>query len=384
MFRVCISQDTGGGRFGGHLTQYAFTGLPGAEVAALADSNPEAEKRYQLTGAKKLYRSFTEMVEREKPDIVVLCSRLPGEHCEQMKFALSRGCHVLCEKPLAETLPQADELAALAHETGKLVQMAHLARFAPAFREMKRMIGAGEIGRVLTCYLRGKEDCRGGGEDMMVLGTHILDAAAWIFGMPEQVWSDIRWQGRPITARDVLETSEPVGLCGGDEVFSLYRFPGGVNGVFESRRVIKKGADRFGITVCGTAGTLSIRYIGDRALRICRDFPTPPEDQAAFRTVELPEVPPIPGAFPLDHERLGIDMARGDHRYFAENNRRAAWNLLRAIEGKEPLTAGIDSALASLEMITGAYRSAVDRAPVVFPLVDRRHPLEAKKGETSE
>ena len=73
--------------------------------------------------------------------------------------------------------------------------MAHLARFAPTFGEMKRMIAAGEIGRVLTCCLRGKEDYRGGGEDMLVLGTHVLDAAVWLFGMPESVYSEIRCQG---------------------------------------------------------------------------------------------------------------------------------------------------------------------------------------------
>lgn len=374
MLKVCICHDTGG-RKGGHLTQYAFTGLPGVEIAALSDVNPEAEKTFRLTGAKRRYESFHLMVETEKPDLVVLCSRLPGEHYEQIKFALKHRCHVLCEKPLAETLEQADELLALSRETGRLVQMAHLARFAPTFREMKRMIQAGEIGRILSCVMRGKEDTRGGGEDMLVLGTHVLDAAAWIFGRPEQVYSDIRCQGRPLTARDAMTTTEPLGPCGGDEVFSLYRFPNGVNGIFESREVISKGDQRLGIAVCGTGGILSIRYTGTRDLRICRDFPVPMEDRSEFQVVVPPEDPPIPGAVPLDYERLGIDVSKYHFRYFAENNRRAAWNLLQAIAGREELVAGIDSALDSLEMIVGAYQSAICHAPVVFPLVDRRHPL---------
>ena len=376
MLKVCISHDTGGRR-GGHHTEYSFTGLPGVEIAALSDVNPEAEKTFRLTGAQRRYESFTTMVEKEKPDIVVLCSRLPGEHYEQIKFALEHHCHVLCEKPLAEAPEQADELAALAKKTGCLVQMAHLARFAPTFREMKRMIHAGEIGKVLTCYMRGKEDTRGGGEDMLVLGTHVLDAAAWIFGRPEQVYSDIRIGGRPITATDVLTTTEPLGPCGGDEVYSLYRFPGGVNGVFESRRVVDKGDQRLGITVCGTTGILTIRYTGNRELRICRDFPAPVEDRSEFEVVTPPEDAPIPGAVPLDHEKLGIDTTKYFHLYFAENNRRAAWNLLQAIRGEEPLVAGIDSALDSLEMITGAYQSALLHAPVSFPLADRKHPLSA-------
>ena len=379
MLKVCINYETGGGRRGGHFTHYSFTGLPGVEVAALADSNPEAEKTYQLTGAKRRYGSFTAMMETEKPDIVVLCSRLPGEHYEQIKYALNHHCHVLCEKPLAEAPEQADELLELSRKTGCLVQMAHLARFAPTFREMKRMIEAGEIGRILTCVMRGKEDTRGGGEDMLVLGTHVLDAAAWIFGRPEQVYSDIRIDGRPITAKDVLTTTEPLGPCGGDEVFSLYRFPNGVNGVFESRKVVEKGDRRLGITVCGTAGMLTIRYTGKRELRICRDFPTPMEDRSEFQVVTPPEDASIPGSVPLDYEKLGIDTSRYHFLYFAENNRRAAWNLIQAIAGRGKLVAGIDSALDSLEMIVGAYQSAITRAPVTFPLADRRHPLAAKE-----
>jgi len=377
MLKVCICHDTGG-RKGGHLTEYAFTGLPGIEVTALADVNPESEKTFFLTGAKRRYESYFAMVESEKPDIVVLCSRLPGEHYTQIKFALEHHCHVLCEKPLAETLEQADELAELARRSNCLVQMAHLARFAPTFREMKRMIRAGEIGKVLTCAMRGKEDTRGGGEDMLVLGTHVLDAAAWIFGRPEQVYSDIRIGGRPLTTADVLETTEPLGPCGGDEVYSLYRFPNGVNGVFESRRVVEKGDRRFGITVCGTTGMLTIRYTGERELRICRDFPTPMEDRSEFQVVVPPEAPPIPGAAPFDYEKLKLDASRYIFRYFAENNRRAAWNLVQAIAGREKLVAGIDSALDSLEMITGAYQSAINRAQVCFPLTDRRHPLAKK------
>ena len=379
MRKVCISYETGGGRFGGHYTHYSFTGLPDVEIAALVDSNPEAEHTFRLTGAKRLYTSFHTMMEQEKPDIVVLCSRLPKEHYEQIKYALNHGCHVLCEKPLAETPVQADELISLSKKTGRLVQMEHPARFAPVFRKMKQMIEAGEIGKILTCYMRGKEDPRGGGEDMLVLGTHVLDAASWLFGMPEKVFSEIRWQGKPLTAHDVLKTAEPVGPCGGDEVFSYYRFPNGVNGIFESRRLIEGGPSgqggpaRLGITVCGSTGILTIRYT-DRTLRICRDFPTPMEDQSNFQIVPVEDGPEIPGSIPVDYKELKVEFNCA-HRYYVENNRRAAWNLLQAIEGKEPLTAGIESALVSLEMITGAYQSALKQMPVAFPLRDRRHPL---------
>ena len=61
--------------------------------------------------------------------------------------------------------------------------------------------------------------------------------------------------------------------------------------------------------------------------------------------------------------------------YFAENNRRAAWDLLQAIKNKQEPLAGIDSAIHSLEMIIGIYQSAINHMPAALPLKDRRHPL---------
>ena len=129
------------------------------------------------------------------------------------------------------------------------------------------------------------------------------------------------------------------------------------------------------MTVCGTKGILAIRYTGNRELRICRDFPVPEEDHADFQIVPIQEEAPIPDAEPIDFEAWRIDPKPFFHHYFVDNNRRAAWNLIQAISGKEPLVAGIDSAVGALEMITGAYQSALQRSVVEFPLKNRNHPL---------
>ena len=377
MKKVCIIHETGSGRLPGHYTEFAFTGLPGVEIAALADPNPDAAEFFFRTGAKKLYTSWQEMIDRERPDITILSSRLVEDHYIQIKFALEHGSHVLCEKPLAADLIQADELIALSQQKGSHVQIAHPARFAPVFRKMKTLIEDGAIGRVLTCYMRGKEDHRGGGEDMIVLGTHIFDAAAWIFGMPVEVMADVRWQNRRITAKDILPASEPVGPCAGDEILAIFRFPDGISGIFESRRDVSGpyGEKRLGITVCGTAGSLTIRYTGNRELRMTKNFPVPPEDGNAFEVVPVEVPPEIPGAAPIDFAAWKINEKNYALRYFAENNRRAAWNLLQAIEGREELAAGIVSARNAIEMISGVYRSGIEGRSITFPLTDRHHPL---------
>lgn len=376
MKKVCIVHETGGGRLPGHYTEFAFSGLPGVEVAALADPSPEAGGYAHLTGAGRIYASWQEMILKEKPDITVLCSRLVDDHYTQIKFALEHDSHVLCEKPLAADLLQADELISLSKKKNLKIQIAHLARFAPTFREMKRLISSGAIGRVLSCYMRGKEDHRGGGEDMIVLGTHIFDAACWLFGRPEQVMADLRCCGRPLAAKELLPTTEPVGPCAGDEILAFFRFPGGVNGIFESRRhVTVKGEPRLGISVCGTTGSLAIRYTGNRELRISRDFPSPPEDSARFEVLPLPPEPEIPGAAPIDMKKWGIPENNYALQYFVENNRRAAWNLLQAVEGKCELIAGVESARDAIEMISGVYRSGIEHRTIAFPLEELNHPL---------
>lgn len=70
---------------------------------------------------------------------------------------------------MSADLDEADRIVHLAEKYHIRIAVAHLARYAPVFLTMKRMIESGAIGRPLTFYGRGKEDERGGGEDMIVL-----------------------------------------------------------------------------------------------------------------------------------------------------------------------------------------------------------------------
>tara|TARA_R100000027_G_scaffold5589_1_gene4563 strand:- start:6759 stop:7901 length:1143 start_codon:yes stop_codon:yes gene_type:complete len=371
IWKVAVYYDTSKPGLGGHLTHLAFKGLPRTEIVALVDSNLEGiEARRESVGAAKHYGSLSALLDAESIDILVVCSRLPGEHAEPLAAAMERGIHVYCEKPLAASLREVDGIVDQAARMGLRIAVAHLGRYAQVFQEAKRMIEAGEIGRVLSFYGRGKEDHRGGGEDMLVLGTHILDLACYFFGKPLRVSADISHEGKPIKAGECLETAEPIGPVAGDEVWSSYQFAGGVRGWFESRRGLSERGVRMGITIVGTTGTLAVRFDDERKLRLCRS-PFPPEDEALFEDVPLPEDEGIPGAEPLD-----CGEYQGFRLYFLHNNRRAAWDLICALEeGREPLACARD-AQTVLEMIYGAYASALSGRRVDLPLCERRHPLE--------
>lgn len=381
-WRVAILKDTSKPMLGLHALHVAFRGLPNVEVVAHVDSNPTGlQEKLAWTQSRRHYTDYLAMLDTERPDIVVLCSRHPGDHLAQIRAAAERGCHVYCEKPLAATLRDADEIVALAQRHGTQICVAHPARYDLAFLTMKQRIDSGEIGTPLTAWGRGKCDHRGGGEDLIVLGTHILDLMAFFFGPPECVWADVTLRGRPVVTADRTEpTVEPIGPAAGDDVLACFRFAGGVRGVFQSRRGLpgpSEGVVQMGLTVVGTGGTLSMGFNDAAApacaLKICRR-PQPPETGAVFEDVPLVETRAVPGAEPVDHSLRGPDIPAA--RFFLDANRFAVWDLMGAIEEGRPPVSSVHAARQVQEMIEGVYASALSGRTVVFPLSGDRHPLD--------
>lgn len=381
IWRIGILKDTSKPMLGLHALHVAFRGLPNVEVVAHVDSNSaDIESKLAYTQARRHYTDFSEMLEKEHPDIVVLCSRHPGDHLPQIRAAAEKGCHVYCEKPLAADLREADEIAQLADRYRIKIGVAHPARYSLPYLTMKRLIEAGEIGEPLMAYGRGKCDHRGGGEDLIVLGTHILDLMTFFFGPPESVAADILLRGRPLVKADREEkTVEPIGLAAGDDVFATFRFGGGVRGLFQSRRGlpgVSQGIVQMGITVAGTKGMLSMGF-NDAAspictLRISRGA-RPPETGAEFEEVPLVETRDIPGAEPIEVSLRGPDIPEA--RFFLEANRYAVWDLMQAIEEDREPVSNVYTALQVQEMIQGVYASALTRQIVSLPLIERKHPL---------
>ena len=381
IWKIGIVKDKSRPMLGLHATHTAFRGLPDVEVVGHVDSNTDdIERKLSFTQAKRHYLTLQDMLDSESLDIVVLCSRHPYDHLEQIGAVAEKGCHIYCEKPISVTLPEADEIVGLAEKHGIKIALAHYCRYDLPYLIMSKMVETGEIGDPVTIYGRGKNDHRGGGEDLITLGTHILDLETFFFGTPEYVFAEVTTNGRPITKDDVNgETVEPIGPAAGDDIFASFRFPNGVRGIFESRRGLREGtpASHMGITVIGTKGTLSIRFedgkTAVRPLRISR-LAGPPEDESEFEIVPLTEYRTIPGAAPLNYSLCGqTDIPYA--KLFLESNRFAVWDLMRAIEEDRQPVSNIYSARLVVEMIQAIYASSLSQSVVTFPLADRTHPL---------
>ena len=377
-WKVAIVQDTSKQRLGGHGLETAFRGLPDVEIIAHIDSNEnEIEKRMAVSKAKRHYTTLTEMFKHETPDIVVLTSRSPDDHLEEIRQVAEKGCHIYCEKPLTASLEEADKIVKIAEKYQIKIAVAHPRRFDLGYLTMKRLVEEGKIGVPLTVQGWAKSDYRGGGEDMLVLGTHIFDLFVFFFGTPERVSAEVFVEGKPFVDQPLTRTVEPIGPAAGDEIFATFRFSNSVHGIFESRRNLY--ADKnfpMGITVIGSTGMLSYHFsdahLEQQPLRFS-NVPCSPDDISFAEEIPLLEDRFIPGAVPIDETFRGETITLG--AVFAKARRFAVWDLIQAIQQERQPVCSVYDARTVIEMIYGVYASHVRKTPIEFPLKERIHPL---------
>ena len=175
----------------------ALSRLPNIEVAALCEVNIElAKSKAKQLGIEQAC-TFDELLAMKNIQSVHICT--PNFlHFAQSKAALLAGKHVVCEKPLAKDLHEAEELVALAAKTG-LVNAVHFnLRYYPLVRQMKTMREKGDLGDVysiLGSYLqdwlfyetdynwRLEPDKSGDSRAIADIGSHLLDVLEYITGL---------------------------------------------------------------------------------------------------------------------------------------------------------------------------------------------------------
>ena len=141
----------------------AFRLIDGASLVAVASRDQE---RARAAGAKhgvpRAHGSYESLV--SDPDIEIIINALHnGLHCEWTVRALEAGKHVLCEKPLACSSAEVDRMFAAAHANKRWLMEGFMHRFHPQMAEARRVVTAGEIGRVL--YIRSHRMAPGRGRD---------------------------------------------------------------------------------------------------------------------------------------------------------------------------------------------------------------------------
>jgi len=347
---------TGGGNYG-HGLHIAYKGLKNVEFVSVADSDePGREKSKTETGAQRAYADYHEMLEKENLDIVSVCPRWVDCHTEMVMACIEAGCHIYCEKPMAMSLEDGDKMVEAAEHAGVKIAVAHQGVYLPGIQALKKMLNEGRIGNIQAIYAHGKQDSRGGGEDMIVLGTHLFNMMRYFAGDVDWMSAHVTSGGHEITKDDVREGTEPVGLIAGDCINSYFAFKSGVAGFFDSRKDQIGSDKRYGMDIVGNKGIISLR--GGTASNMFI-YPYPLVD--------------------LNSDSQKWEPLKLDDTSLSTGNQLAIIDLIDAVENdRKPISSGRD-ALAALEMILGAYESQITGARVPFPMSNRTHPLRRIK-----
>ena len=188
-----------------------------AEVVGVVDIDEKRARDFaDAHGIPHYYSETGTLFQTHQPDLVIIASP-SGLHAEQCCQALEAGAHVLCEKPLAGSLAQLDQIESIVQRTGKTCTSVLQWRFGSSGQHVKRLLEQGELGqpRVGICQTtwyrtpdyyatpwRGKWATELGGASM-TLGIHAMDFFLWLMGEWDEVSAMIGTLDRDIEVENI-------------------------------------------------------------------------------------------------------------------------------------------------------------------------------------
>ena len=361
IYKIAVIGRTGKGNYG-HGMDTVWLDFPDrAKIVAIADENDAG----RLAASRRLkcdntYADYRVMIAREKPDIVAIGDRWLDKHPEMVIAAANGKAHILLEKPICPSLDLADSMIEACDKNHVHCAIAHQTRYHPRMARIRELIASGKIGELLELRGRGKEDQRGGGNDLMVLGTHILDLMRFFAGDPAWCFAKIQQTNQPAQSKDIRQGGEGMGPVWGDRIDATYGFNKGVLGSFSTHKAKDGMGARFALTLLGSKGMILLGT-GDLPTAYLIEDPS-------WGMRGQPKWQPITSA------GLGVPETQPATPAGA-GNRLMVTDLFEAIEKDRPPLGNLRDGRFALEMILGCYASHLANAPVDLPLVKRQHPL---------
>jgi predicted dehydrogenase len=252
-----------------HQVGSVFADVAAPRCVLLADSTADtAQAAATALGFERSTGNWRELVTDPDIDVVDICT--PNFlHREMALAALAAGKHVYCEKPLANTASEAQEISTAAARSGRMHMIGFNYICNPMLQLARQMVAAGELGEVFEfrgCYLedymsdasqpwtwRCVRELAGSGA-LADLGSHLINLAHYLLGDLQRVLGNLQTvhERRPEPASGTLRAVENE-----DIAQVLVEFARGTRGTFEISRVATgyKCALRFALV--GTKGTLA-------------------------------------------------------------------------------------------------------------------------------
>ncbi|MGQ9733217.1 MAG: Gfo/Idh/MocA family protein, partial [Candidatus Zipacnadales bacterium] len=177
-YRVAI---VGTGGIAQHHAAY-YQAHPQTRIIAGVDINVERLKefcaKYEVPAA---YADYQEMLAREQPDIVSICTWQDTHPAITIAAAEAGVKGILCEKPMGVDLAGPEAAVRICQERGVTLVVHHQTRFAPPFVAARKAIAEGVIGQPQLFI----GHCQAG---LLNIGSHVVDIARYVFGDPRCLW----------------------------------------------------------------------------------------------------------------------------------------------------------------------------------------------------
>jgi len=340
-----------------------------ADLVACVDPNEAARDRFvQEAGTGiRAYGELARMVEAESPDVVIVATTTRW-HAQVTVAALELGCHVVCEKPIAATLAEADAMLAAADASGRSLLVNNEYNVHPRTRAAMQVVEDGGIGEVLSMQGRFKGRFAGG-FDLAEGSPHLFSLAQLFAGIPRSVSARFVTEGAASTRDDVFAGSRLDTLDGGwlvgDRVFVELELN---RGVFLHAEFLDRPTTP-SILLTGSTGAVFLPYGATPRPALVTADPTDPLAEWVPLGVDMPEF--ASAVVPVSNEPDAV--------YTAQATAIATYSWVEWLSSGDTKVHPLDArqALRSLEVIHGAYRSLITAGGgwIGLPLHDREHGL---------
>ena len=352
--------------YGYHNLPFFYDPVPvQAKITHVCTSRTEtAEKGAALIGAEHAVTDFREVTENPDIDIVHICS--PNHlHKDELLSAMAQNKHIYCDKPLVNTVAEAEEIQAALGSYTATAQMTFQNRFFPATIRAKQLMDEGFVGDVLeyrACYLHSgsadpdaplkwKLSGEAGGGVIADLASHVMDLMHHLVGDYESISAATRvaYAQRP----SLEDPGKKVSVDAEDCVMMLARMKSGALGNIEATKIATGAEDELRFEIHGSKGALRFNGTNPHQLEIydAGASGSPVGGTRGWTMVDTGQRYPAPAAkFP--GPKFSIGWMRSHVACLA--------NFLEAVAAGGPGNPGLDQGIYVQDLI-GAVRTSAAR-----------------------
>ena len=230
----------------------AYTAIESAELVAAAEPDPERRLKFdEIYSVIGFYENYREMLAEEELDIISICT-WPPLHCEMTIAAAESGVKaILCEKPMALNLGEADRMLEACELTGTKLVIGHQHRFDPQTVNAIELITGNAIGELQSIfgYCNSK--------DLLTNGTHVVDLIRYFVDD-----SPVRWvMGQIDRPSDKVDFGHRVE----HNAIGHWQFKNGTHAILAQGELAPSG---YAFQLCGTAGIISVNAPEGQQLQV--------------------------------------------------------------------------------------------------------------------